>query len=137
MDSFLQTIRQRFSIPGGTCSFDLPHLHFWLNQPLAHRQTEMTQWLSHIDLLSDAISLLLSFLRQRCHFVAQTASNGFFQGDSEDKSELIRVRLPQNATVYPTLSGNKYRFALRFMQMNGEHANTATGTIEFEMAACR
>ena len=33
-DRFLSSIRQRFSIPGGTCSFDLPALHYWRQQPL-------------------------------------------------------------------------------------------------------
>ena len=41
-DKLLSAIRQRFAIPGGACSFDLPNLHFWLQQPLEQRQEEIT-----------------------------------------------------------------------------------------------
>jgi cell division protein ZapD len=132
-DSFLQSIKQRFSIPGGTCSFDLPQLHFWLHQPTDKKQTLFTQWLSHIAPLKDGIDLLLSFLREAGVFTDATANNGFYQGDSEDKSELIRVKLADDSGVYPTLSGNKYRYALRFMDASG----SVDRSIKFQLASCR
>lgn len=137
VDVFLQSIRQRFSIPGGTCSFDLPQLHHWLNQPLAQRDQALNKWLSHLQLLEEAISTSLSFLRQRGQFNALTATNGFYQGDPDDKSDLIRVRVAENANTYPTLSGNKYRFALRFMTLKGEQPASFDEDVTFEMATCR
>ena len=49
-DKFLNAIRQRFAIPGGACSFDLPNLYFWLQQPLAERQAEINGWLQIGDM---------------------------------------------------------------------------------------
>ena len=50
-DKFLNAIRQRFAIPGGACSFDLPNLYFWLQQPLAERQAEINGWLHTLSLI--------------------------------------------------------------------------------------
>ncbi|STV28194.1 Protein of uncharacterised function (DUF1342) [Klebsiella pneumoniae] len=36
-DRLIALVRQRLSIPGGCCSFDLPTLHIWLHMPQAHR----------------------------------------------------------------------------------------------------
>jgi cell division protein ZapD len=32
-DRLIGLVRQRLSIPGGCCSFDLPTLHMWLHMP--------------------------------------------------------------------------------------------------------
>ena len=64
-DKFLNAIRQRFAIPGGACSFDLPNLYFWLQQPLAERQAEVNGWLHTLSLLDDTLAVSLSFIRER------------------------------------------------------------------------
>lgn len=137
-DKLLSAIRQRFAIPGGACSFDLPNLHFWLQQPLEIRQTEIAQWLETLALLDDAIAVSLSFIRERGQFVNVTAENGFYQGAAEDKNELIRVRCRVDEGYYPTLSGNKYRYALRFMLFTPKENGSASidNDIQFQLAAC-
>lgn len=137
-DKLLSAIRQRFAIPGGACSFDLPNLHFWLQQPLKVRQTEIAQWLETLALLDDAIAVSLSFIRERGQFINVTAENGFYQGAAEDKNELIRVRCRVDEGYYPTLSGNKYRYALRFMLFTPKENGSASidNDIQFQLAAC-
>ncbi|GEA05439.1 cell division protein ZapD [Alteromonas sp. KUL42] len=137
-DKFLSSIRQRFAIPGGTCSFDLPSLHFWLQQPLERRKYEISQWLGSLTLLDDAITVSLSFIRERSQFSNVVAENGFYQGVAEDSKELIRVKCRVDEGYYPTLSGNKYRYALRFMQFSvKEGQNSAVeNDIQFHLSAC-
>ena len=137
-DKLLSAIRQRFAIPGGACSFDLPNLHFWLQQPLEQRQTEIAQWLDTLGLLDDAIAVSLSFIRERGQFVSAVADNGFYQGAAEDKNELIRVKCSVDEGYYPTLSGNKYRYALRFMLFSPQEGQTGAveNSIQFRLAAC-
>ena len=77
-DRLLGSIRQRFSIPGGLCAFDVPQLHHWLVTPAVGRHQQMQQWLSDINLLMNAISLLLRLWRESGHFSDQVATNGFF-----------------------------------------------------------
>ena len=137
-EKLLSAIRQRFAIPGGACSFDLPNLHFWLQQPLTQRQSDITKWLETLALLDDAIAVSLSFIRERGQFTAVTAENGFYQGAAEDKNELIRVRCRVDEGYYPTLSGNKYRYALRFMLFtsNDNGSSAVEDHVQFHLAAC-
>ncbi len=137
-DKFLSSIRQRFSIPGGTCSFDLPNLHYWINQPLEAVNQDIDGWLKELTLVNEAIEITLSFLRERGRFAPITAEKGFYQGISDDKSELIRISIPSDKGFYPTLSGNKYRYAIRFMRFTvDENGNgSLTEPVEFNIASC-
>ncbi len=137
-DRFLSAIRQRFAIPGGTCSFDLPNLHYWLKQPAATRSERIAKWLETLAICEDAVAISLSFLRERGSFQKLTASNGFYQGVAEDKNELIRIHCSIDKGYYPTLSGNKYRYALRFMWFDPtpEQTSSVDTDVTFALAAC-
>ena len=137
-DKFLSSIRQRFAIPGGTCSFDLPSLHYWLNQPQADIQENIKVWLKSLTNLENTIAILLACLREKAPFVTTSADNGFYQGVSDDKCELIRVRCEANKGFYPVLSGNKYRYVIRFMLFEAEQGQSPSveNTVTFGIAAC-
>lgn len=137
-DSFVSSIRQRFAIPGGACSFDLPNLHFWMNLPEEKSQNMIDTWLDNLKVIDDATGLILSFLRQRGRFEKAIASKGFFPGLADDSGELVQVKLDVESGCYPTLSGNKYRYALRFMHFTHglEPAKPIDTDLEFEIASC-
>ena len=78
-DKFLASIRQRFAIPGGTCSFDLPNLHYWCHRPIAARQEDIKQWIMCFALTEEAISIALSFLRERTAFVQRKLPMAFIR----------------------------------------------------------
>ena len=137
-DKFLSSIRQRFSIPGGNCAFDLPNLHYWLTQSEQVKKQSMTEWRQAFTLLQDSIGILLSFLREKGQFTTHIAPNGFFQGVADDNSELIRIRCQSDVGYYPALSGNKYRYALRFMWFSPtpEQTSNVDKEVTFELASC-
>ncbi len=137
-DKFLASIRQRFSIPGGTCSFDLPNLHYWIKQPLESIKKDIDIWLKEFDLIQEAIEITLSFLRERGRFTVTDAANGFYQGVAEDKNELIRVQSETDKGYYPMLSGNKYRYAIRFMRFTPDDngSSQVNDSVEFQLASC-
>ncbi|MCC2616466.1 cell division protein ZapD [Aestuariibacter halophilus] len=137
-DKFLASIRQRFSIPGGTCSFDLPNLHYWLKQPDDNIHKDIQRWCGEFELFEQAIGITLSFLRERGRFTELTATNGFFQGVADDKNELIRVYSQTDKGYYPVLSGNKYRYALRFMWFTPDPNGSAQvdTDVTFQLASC-
>lgn len=137
-DRFLCAIRQRFSIPGATCSFDLPNLHFWLKQPGEKIKSDITRWISEFSLIHQAIDITLSFLRERGRFENVIAKNGFYQGIADDKNDLIRIHCACDQNYYPTLSGNKYRYAIRFMFFEPEEAGKVAidKDTEFKLACC-
>ncbi|ENY72918.1 cell division protein ZapD [Aeromonas diversa] len=130
-DRLLGTIRQRFSIPGGLCAFDVPHLHHWLALPHAQRLPQMKGWLADITLMIEAIRLLLRLWRESGSFSDKIAVNGFYQ-DVADGAELIRIRLEHAQECYPTLSGHKNRFALRFLPAT----DRSIGDVPFQLACC-
>ncbi|MDM7859543.1 cell division protein ZapD [Alteromonas sp. ASW11-36] len=135
---FISSIRQRFAIPGGSCSFDLPNLHHWTHLPAEQQAKDKQTWLQTLHVIDNAIALTLSFLRQRGNFTTVEATNGFFPGLSDDRGELVRIKLAVGSGCYPTLSGNKYRYALRFMHFgHGEDASKPVEqTLSFEIASC-
>lgn len=137
-DRFLTAIRQRFSIPGATCSFDLPKLHYWLSLDKNTKQSNLHQWLEPLTILKDAIYLALEFIRNREELSDVSAENGFYQGVTDSKIELIRVQSLQTTLFYPTLSGNKYRYAVRFMKFsqNDNESTAVDETVTFLLARC-
>lgn len=137
-DKFLSSIRQRFSIPGATCSFDLPNLHFWLKQPPEKVKSDISRWVSEFSLIHQAIDITLSFLRERGRFEKINAGNGFYQGIADDKNDLIRIHCSSDKNYYPTLSGNKYRYAIRFMYFEPDKSGKVAvdQDTEFKLACC-
>ena len=137
-DRFLASIRQRFSIPGGACSFDLPNLHYWLQQPNEYKLRDISIWLQELTPIQQAIEMTLSFLRERGHFSATEAEKGFYQGIAEDKNELIRVLSSTDGGYFPMLSGNKYRYAIRFNLFTPTVQGSASvdSKVSFKLACC-
>jgi len=135
-DKLLTCLRQRFAIQGGSSSFDLPQLHFWLHQSETQIKQEIQQWLDLLSDISSALSIVLKFIRLRAEFEPIEAESGFYQDNGEGLL-LLRIKLAQDATYYPTISGNKFRYSIRFMlpcQHTGRrYANQATA---FQLARC-
>ncbi|MGF1709245.1 cell division protein ZapD [Vibrio kagoshimensis] len=132
-DRFLAAIRQRFNLPGGSCCFDLPALHYWLHLPLDKKIRDANAWTGSLQALSDALSLWLKLTRETGHFKNQIARAGFFQSDAED-ANILRLSIPMQYGAYPMISGHKNRFAVKFMSFDTGQA--CTQDIEFELAIC-
>ncbi|PSJ42610.1 cell division protein ZapD [Zobellella endophytica] len=131
-DKLLAAVRSRFAIPGGLCPFDVPQLHYWLHLPAVRQQEDIDGWLAQLQLLQQGLALLLTLWREAGHFRPEQAANGFFQ-DNAELTEMIRLRLPAEQPLYPVVSGNKYRFTIRFLPVG----NHEPGNIDFELANIR
>lgn len=132
-DRFLSSIRQRFSIPGGTCSFDLPALHYWLQLPLAERQQSTQHWLAQLFEVDTALNLWLHLIRQSAQYQPHAAHNGFFQSDANE-SCLLRIDVDASYGVYPVVSGHRSHFSIRFSPF--KEGSTVANTIDFKLAIC-
>ena len=135
-DKFLASLKQRFDLQGGNTSFDLPQLQYWVNRPQDEYHKDIRQWLSLLSHIQNSLDLVLKFIRQRATFEKISTESGFYQ-DNGENLVLLRLRLNQDAQYYPTISGNKFRYSIRFMlpcETNGRrYSNQAT---EFELAQC-
>lgn len=132
-DRFLSSIRQRFNLPGGTCCFDLPALHYWNHLPLETRKKNAEDWMETLQPLSESLNLWLQLCRESGYFKPQIARNGFFQSDAEE-ANILRLNIPLKDGVYPMISGHKNRFAIKFMSFSTGQASSQD--IEFELAIC-
>jgi cell division protein ZapD len=135
-DPFLSGIKQRFAIPGGNCNFDLPQLHFWRHFEQAVKEQQINTWLEHLATTRQAISLILAFVRERSNFATIKAPKGFYQ-DNTENLEMLRIKYTPAYGAYPTVSGNKYRYAIRFMRLCDEVGKTnVEEDIMFSLSRC-
>ncbi|MGF1685871.1 cell division protein ZapD [Photobacterium japonica] len=132
-DRFLGAIKQRLSIPGGSCCFDLPILHHWLHLPPAQQRVDIQRWLDSIRALNVALTLLLRLIRGAGQTQQCVARGGFFQHEA-DKANLLRLDICPNHGVYPMISGHRSRFAIRFLPF--EEGTSIADTIEFQLTIC-
>tara|TARA_R110000744_G_scaffold50166_3_gene108657 strand:+ start:235 stop:984 length:750 start_codon:yes stop_codon:yes gene_type:complete len=136
-DKFLTGLKQRFAIQGGSSHFDLPQLQFWLNQASSEVEAQCRYWLSLLAQINAALALNLKFLRQRAAFEEVVTDSGFYQDNGEGLI-LIRIKVANNLPFYPTISGNRFRYSIRFMMPCSEtgrkYSKQAT---TFQLARCK
>lgn len=136
----LNSIRQRLTIPGGTCSFDIPAFHAWLHLPVKMRQNYITQWIEVFGPLEQALSLVLNLTRQSAMSTREIAHEGKFQKNlsTQGTSQLLRIVLRQDLGVYPEISANKHHVNIRFLiaNFNQSKAVLYTQDIPFEFTCC-
>lgn len=138
-DEFLKAIAQRSSIPGGTCSFDLPHFHYWLIQEPEVRQARLTEWLKDLKPAIDAIQLALSLVRSSSSSRQVTAEGGFYQEalDAIAPAQMLRVAIAADQDIFPEISGHKNRFSIRFMKAEARgRATQHFEDVAFRLTCC-
>lgn len=113
----LNAIRQKNSVPGPICDFDLPAFHYWLTRPESTRREQLQQWFSPFTVLEEAITLILDVLRNSIDDTDETAVKGFFQKviDTNQAVQLLHISVPATHNCYPEISAGKHRFSVRFM----------------------
>ena len=135
----IQSVKQRISIPGGTCNFDLPIYHYWLAQPYEQRFHDLSQWISVFKPLEEAVRTVLQLTRNYATPKSMTAKEGFYQQNLEASTayQLIRVSLPRELTVYPEMSANKHLVNIRFLdQKDSDRPSQTAEDVVFELSCC-
>jgi cell division protein ZapD len=139
-NEFLNAIRHRSSIPGGTCMFDLPDYGYWLNLPASERSNQLSTWLSKLKPLSDSIDQILWLTREASAPTEQIAVNGLYNHNfgKEEHCELVRVLVAQGSGLYPEISAGQHRVTVRFAKWQGteQRAKQAAEDVSFQLAFC-
>jgi len=137
---FLNAIKHRSAIPGGTCEFDLPDYFYWLSQPDETRMRTFGEWLGMLRPLCDAIAELLWLTRQSGRATEEVAEGGAFHitFERDSPSQLLRIELPPTLGLYPEISGSHYRCSIRFLAWNGLSARPtqAETDVRFMLSCC-
>lgn len=137
---FLISIRQRSGIPGGTCDFDLPAFHYWLQQPVRERTDDLYRWLNSFDSIGQAIQFILKLTRESTTLTPVIADNGVYQKtlDPGLPYQLVRIALPADSPYFAELSGGRHRFTARFLNFSTVEirARQTAEDVEFGLACC-
>ena len=137
-NEWLMSIKQRTSIPGGACQFDLPSYHYWLHLDADARRADVESWLAPFQPIYDGISIVLRLLRDSGKSSKQVAMQGVFQQMMSGRvAQLVRIRLSRDIACIPEISANKYALNVRFTAHSiRERPKVAESDIEFELTFC-
>ncbi len=135
-----QSIAQRSSIPGGTCSFDLPEFHYWLEQDEAIRLKDLEHWSSPFADIRTAIDLILNFIRNCSSPTHEVAEAGFFQFllDLSQSPQLLKISVDKSIHCFAEISGGKHRCTVRFMvpSSDNKRPSQSPDDIPFTLTRC-
>ena len=137
---FLNAIKHRSAIPGGTCEFDLPEYSHWLRQPIERRQKDMAEWIQAVQPLCGAVSELLWLIRESAQPVKKEATSGMYQHSmqKDGNCRLLRVSLDSKSSLFPEISGSQHRFTVRFLEWSTveSRAVQTSADVPFELSIC-
>lgn len=140
-DELISSIRQRVSIAGGTCSFDLPAYHHWLSRSTSERKFQIGRWTHDLTHLRDAVALVLLVLRTGAPISQESTPDGFFSYslNTQRPVQLVRILLPIGVSYFPEISGGRHRFSVRFLEQphTYERPSQIKRLIEFECQICQ
>jgi cell division protein ZapD len=139
-NEFLNAIRHRSSIPGGTCAFDLPEYTHWLRQGFKRRAKDITDWITVVSPLCDSVIALLWLVRNSKQPTRQVAVKGVYQHsmNRDSANALIRLGFPAGSTLYPEISGGQHRFTVRLMEWDSSDNRPVQikNDVEFRLTVC-
>jgi len=136
---FLNSIRSRTAIPGGTCEFDLPAYHAWQHHAPASRQANLFEWSQHFAPLANAIQLILKMMRESGSTQKVMATGGQLQQNLPQgrNFQLLRLQIDDRLNLTPEISCNRLLVVIRLMQQQAD--GKLIGNKEdtpFEMTLC-
>lgn len=136
----LNAVRQKGSVPGPICDFDLPAFHYWLTRPESTRREQLQQWFSPFKVLEEAIIMIMDVLRNSTDETDETAVKGFFQKviDTNQAVQLLHISIPTTHNCYPEISAGKHRFSVRFMINPNPYTRPEqfTEDVDFRLKIC-
>jgi cell division protein ZapD len=137
-NEWLMSIKQRTSIPGGTCEFDLPSYHYWLHLPPEQQRRDLDTWTAPFQALREASTIVLRLLRSSGKTNLQVAHQGVYQLSMAGRTaQMVCVTLAPTYACVPEFSANKYALNIRFTIQEGvQRPKTAETDVEFELTFC-
>jgi len=135
---WLNGIRTRLNIPGGTSPIDLPSYHAWKNSPSTERRKLLENFIRPLLPWQDACQLFLRLLRQSGEAKDVLAHNGSFQQAPSGKVyQLMRIAV-EDDTLFSEISANKYLLSVRFLQSDRDKkAQPANKDVPFKLTLCQ
>jgi cell division protein ZapD len=139
-DELINQVKQRVSIPGGACSFDLPAFHHWLSKPQEQRPAHFAEWLADLSIVEQTVGQVLKMVRESAASRRISVDDGLFQQqlDPAQQCQLIRLSVDDSLSVFPEISGGKHRFVVRFFRQpdTSGRPTQARESLSFDLQCC-
>lgn len=137
-NEWLMAIKNRATIPGGVCEFDLPSYHYWLHQDAALRRADLEGWLGPMLGMRQAIAIVLRLLRASGRPEGQQAHHGSFQLMLAGRSaQLVRLRVASGDPYVPEISASKYALNIRFLAPGvDQRPKQVEADVRFDLTFC-
>jgi cell division protein ZapD len=137
-NEWLMSIRSRAIIAGGTCEFDLPSYHAWLNRPGEARERDVAAWAAPFRPLRDSLMIVLHLLRESAQRSVVSTHLGNYQQTLGGKAyQMLQIRVDPATGAIPEISANKYMLWIRFTTQGGDlRPRPFEGNVEFELGLC-
>lgn len=139
-DEFFTSVRQRTTLPGGACDFDLPIYHYWLSQPASVREELLLEWFEPLATMAEAISQVLTFIRAAGAPRSTVAPDGYYeQGlDTNHTWQMLRITIGSEQQCYPEVSAGRQRFTIRFLDPADFHnrPRIVPRDVPFQLSCC-
>jgi cell division protein ZapD len=135
---WLNAIRTRLNIPGGTSPIDLPSYHAWKNSPSTERRKLLENYVRPLLPWQEACQLFLRLLRQSGEAKDVLAHNGSFQQAPSGKVyQLMRIAV-EDDTIFSEISANKYLLSVRFLKADRDKkAQPINADVSFKLTLCQ
>jgi cell division protein ZapD len=137
-NEWLMGIKQRASIPGGTCGFDLPSYHYWLQQDAGLRRRDLEGWKAPLMPIFAGLKIILRLIRESGKTYQFTAHHGAFQQMQGGRvAQMLRISLKDELACTPEVSANKYALNIRFIVADYAAKSTLAGfDVPFDLTFC-
>lgn len=137
-NEWLMAIKQRATIPGGSCEFDLPSYHYWQNRDPETRRRFLTEWMAPLEPIRRALAIVLRLLRDGGKEHHLTAEHGNFQQMQGGRmAQMLRLVLDDTLPCIPEVSANKYALSIRFVRADYAAKSTLYDEdVEFDLIFC-
>ena len=135
---WLNAIRTRLNIPGGTSPIDLPSYHAWKNSAVSERRALLENYITPLLPWYEAGQLFLRLLRQSGEAKDVIGHNGSFQQAPSGKVyQLMRIAI-EDDSLYSEISANKYLLSIRFLKADRDKkAQLMNNDVPFRLTLCQ
>jgi len=135
---WLNAIRTRLNIPGGTSPIDLPSYHAWKNSPTSQRRELLENFVTPLLPWHEACQVFLKLLRQSGEAKEVVAHQGSFQQAPSGKVyQLMRIAV-EDDSIYSEISANKYLLSIRFLKADRDKkAQLINVDVPFRLTLCQ
>ena len=137
-NEWLNNLRNRMSIPGGTCGFDVPQYLAWQHKTPEARREDILRWTGPLQPLYASVNLLLRLSRDSAQGQRVAAEGGVFkQNLPQGRYQLMRLRVDSASGVVPEISGNRMMVSVRFQRPDEQgQLQACSDDLNFEMSLC-